>query len=203
MSLNRNLYRVLLALVTVVAGATPAAAQFRPPADPATGERYHIEASFTYWDATPTLIVSSEALGIQGTDVDLVNDLGIEKKSLGDLRLVLRPATKHKFRFSYIPIKYEAEATVNREFVFNGQRYRVGLPVQTTADLTTFRAGYEYDFLYRDWGYAGVILDVKYTNVDVGLNSPIGAEFVQVGRADSHHRRRVPRLLHAKRVDHR
>ena len=152
MSLNRSLCRVVLALLAVVAAATPAAAQFRPPADPATGESYHIEAACAFWNATPTLIVSSEALGIPGTDVDLVTDLGIEKKSLRDLRLVLRPATKHKFRFSYIPIKYEAEATVKREFVFNGQRYRVGLPVQTTADLTTLRVGYEYDFLYRDSG---------------------------------------------------
>ena len=56
---------------------------------------------------------------------------------------------KHKFRFNYLPIKYEAEAPVTREFVFNGQRYRVGLPVNTTADLTTLRFGYEYDFFYH------------------------------------------------------
>jgi hypothetical protein len=90
---------------------------------------------------------------------------------------VLRPATKHKFRFTYLPLKYEAESNVQREFIFNGQRYRVGLPVNTTADLTTFRFGYEYDFLYRDRGYLGFLLDLKYSNVDVVLDSPIGHEF--------------------------
>ena len=77
-----------------------------------------------------SLIVSSESLGIPGDDVDLVNDLGIESKRLFELRVVLRPATKHKFRFHYLPITYDAESIVQREFVFNGQRYRVGVPVQ-------------------------------------------------------------------------
>jgi hypothetical protein len=66
---------------------------------------------------------------------------------------------------------------VQREFVFNGQRYQINLPVNTTADLTTYRFGYEYDFLYRSRGYLGVLLDLKYTNVDIVLDSPIGREF--------------------------
>jgi hypothetical protein len=123
------------------------------------------------------VIVSSESLGIPGSDIDLAADLGIEKKRIPELRLVLRPATKHKFRFNYLPIRYSAESVVQREFVFNGQRYRLGLPVNTTADLTTYRFGYEYDFFYRSRGYIGVLLDVKYTNIDIELDSPIGAEF--------------------------
>ena len=179
MSLIRNLCRTVLAGLVLTVCASPVAAQFRPAADPATGERYHIEAAAVWWGATPTLVVRSEALGIEGTDVDLVADLGIEKKTLREVRLVLRPARKHKFRFSYIPIKYTAESTVQREFIFNGLRYNIGLPVQTSADLSTFRAGYEYDFIYRDRGYAGVMIDLKYTNVDVRLDSLIGSEFVK------------------------
>jgi hypothetical protein len=157
----------------------PVRAQFRTGGDMATGERYHIEAAGTFWNATPDLIIASEALGIRGDDVNLIADLGIEKKRLPEFRLVLRPARKHKFRLNYVPIKYDASAVVSREFVFNAQRYRLGLPVNTTADLTTIRAGYEYDFIHRDRGYAGVLLDVKYTNIDVSLVSPIGTEFVK------------------------
>lgn len=176
---TRGLVRFALALGVVIVSAAPARGQFRAGGDPATGERYHIEAAATFWNATPDLVIKSESLGIEGTDVNLVADLGIEKKRLRELRLVLRPARKHKFRFNYTPIKYDASSVVRREFVFNGQRYRLGLPVNTTADLTTIRAGYEYDFIYRDRGYAGVLLDVKYTNIDVQLASPIGNEFVQ------------------------
>jgi hypothetical protein len=172
---------VLSAVVTcaaLVGSAAPAAAQFRPPASERTiGEKYHVEGGIAWWNADPTLIVSSESLGIPGDEVDLVGDLGIEQKRLRELRLVLRPATKHKFRFHYLPINYVAESVVQREFTFNGQRYRIGLPVNTTADLTTYRFAYEYDFVYRDRGFAGVVLDLKYTNVEVDLDSPIGREF--------------------------
>lgn len=180
-SLPRALGRAALALLFFAACASSASAQFRPTgaaaANPAVGERFHIEAAASLWNPKPDLVVSSESLGIPGDDIDLVNDLGVEQTRLRELRLVLRPATKHKFRFNYLPIKYSAQAIVQREFVFNAQRYRIGVPVNTSADLTTYRFGYEYDFIYRDRGYAGVLLDLKYTDINVALDSPIGQEF--------------------------
>jgi hypothetical protein len=158
--------------------STPATAQVGAGAGGGSiGERYNIEGAAAFWSPQPELLVASESLGIPGDRIDLVNDLGIERKKIPDLRLVLRPALKHKFRFNYLPLKYSAESVVNREFVFNGQRYRIGLPVNTTANLTTFRFGYEYDFFYRSRGFIGVLLDVKYANIDVQLDSPIGSEF--------------------------
>ncbi len=161
-----------------VAGApADALAQYRPPAKAAIGEDYHIEASFGWWNPDPSLIVNSEALGILGTDVNLVDDLGIEKKRLRKFDLVLRPARKHRFRFQYVPIRYIADSQVTRSFVFNGQRYNVGLPVQTDANFKTYRFGYEFDFLQFKRGFVGALLDLKYTNIDVQLLSPIGSEF--------------------------
>lgn len=166
--------------VAVLGWGRAAEAQFRPaPPEPAIGEKYHVEGGFSFWNPDLDLIVSSEALGIRGDDIDLIGDLGIEQKKLRTFNLVLRPATKHKFRFQYLPLKYEAEAIVPREFVFNGLRYRVGLPVNTAADLTTYRFGYEYDFLYFPRGYVGLLLDLKYTDVDVTLSSPIGTGFTR------------------------
>ncbi len=152
-----------------------AEAQFRPPAEPAVGEQYHVEVAYGWWNADPSLIINSESLGIPGTDVDLVEDLGIEQKQLGRLNVVLRPATKHKFRFEYLPVAYDGSATVQREFIFNGQLYRVGLPVETDVKLKTYRFGYEYDFVYRARGFAGVLFDLKYTDVRVELTTPIAA----------------------------
>jgi hypothetical protein len=157
----------------------PAAAdaQFRPAAPPAVGEDYHVEGAIAWWDPSPELIINSESIGIPGTDIDLIEDLGIEQKRHIEFRVVLRPARKHKFRFAYLPIKYEAETVIQREFVFNGQRYRVGLPVETAAEFITYRFGYEYDFFYRSRGYIGALVELKYNDVQVELNSPIGLEF--------------------------
>ena len=163
----------------VAASAADASAQYRPPSSEAVGEDYHIEAAYGWWNPEPSLIVNSAALGILGDDVDLVSDLGIERKRLGKFDLVLRPAKKHRFRFQYLPISYQATAQVRRSFIFNGQRYNLGLPVLTDANFKTYRFGYEFDFLQFKRGWFGALLDLKYTNIDVSLNSPIGAEFTK------------------------
>lgn len=174
---------VVLGLVAlgVIAVPSVALAQYRPNggSEAAVGEDYHIEAAYGWWDATPSLIINSEALGILGSDIDLISDLGIEQHRLGKFDLVLKPSAKHRFRFQRLPIKYNTDAhQVTREFVFNGQRYTIGLPVTTTVDFTTFSFGYEYDFLYFKRGFLGAGLGLKYTNVDVELLSPIGSEFI-------------------------
>lgn len=173
-------YCVVIAL-GVVAAPSAALAQYRPYAvnGEAVGEDYHIEAAYGWWNAEPSLIVSSESLGIPGTSIDLITDLGIEQHRFGTFDLVLRPARKHRFKFQRLPIKYETDGfPVTRDVVFNGQRYRIGLPVTTTVDFTTYRFGYEYDFLYFEKGFLGALIDLRYTNVDVTLDSPIASEFV-------------------------
>jgi hypothetical protein len=176
MSINRVFFWSLT-LLTCLA-AVPAEAQYRRMTDPATGEKYNIELSYGLWNPTPDFVISSESLGIPGSDIDLVEDFGIEKKKLGEFRIVLRPAKKHKFRLGYIPIKYDVDgAILRREIVFNGQTYRVGLPVNASADWKAWRFGYEYDFISRDRGFLGVVLEAKYTDVNVSLDSPGPSEF--------------------------
>lgn len=179
MSVCRVSVMFCLGVLTLLGTAADASAQYRGPAPVAVGEEYHIEAAYGWWDASPSLIVNSESLEILGTDVNLIEDLGIEQRRLGKFNLVLRPGKKHRFRFERLPIHYEADSTVKRSFVFNGQTYNVGLPVQTVANFDTYRFGYEFDFLYRSRGFIGALLEMKYTNVNVELQSPIGSEFTK------------------------
>lgn len=182
MSVCRVYVVLMLGALGVLFAPASAGAQYRPraAAEPVWGEDFHIEAGYNFWNAEPSLIVNSEALGILGTDVDLITDLGIEKKRLGMFNITLKPSKKHRFLFQRMPIKYEADAyPVTREFIFNGQRYTIGLPVTTTVDFSTYSFAYEYDFLYFPRGFVGANIGVKYTNVDVDLESPIGNEFVQ------------------------
>jgi hypothetical protein len=172
---------LIFALLLMPAMAAPAAAQYAPPREPPSGENYNVELAFLGWRPTPVFTIASESLGIPGTDVDLVNDLGIANQVLWETRLVLRPARKHKFRVHYLPMRYTADTVVQREFVFNGLRYQAGLPVTTDADITTWRVGYEFDFIHRNWGYLGVLADLKYTDVNVQLESPLGDEFTRQG----------------------
>jgi hypothetical protein len=161
--------------------AAPAAAQYsvKSPADRATGERYHVEVGGYFWDPTPDILITSESLGIIGSKIDFVEDLGIEKKKFGQIKVVLRPATKHKFRFEYTPIHYEATGTLKRDIIFNGITYPVALPIATDLKWNAYRFGYEWDMIYRDRGFFGIILEAKYTDVQVQLQNVIDTEFVR------------------------
>jgi len=112
--------------------------------------------------------ISSESLGILGSTIDFKRDLALTDQRFPELHLEAR-ANRSKFRFQFIPIQYEQTATLTREIVFNGQRYRVGVPVKSTLDWKAYRIGYEYDFFQTNRWFAGVILDWKQTDVTATL----------------------------------
>ena len=180
-----RLYACALLTTAVTLVAAPAAAQYkpRPLNDPATGEKFHIEGGADFWFPSTEIVVASGGSGalsgLTGTQIDAKKDLGLTDKRLPKLQLVLRPARSHKFRFEYIPIKYEATQTLTRNIDFNGQRYRVGLPTNTTLDWKAYRFAYEFDFVTKNRGFAGFIIEAKYTDVNVQLTSPVLNEFAR------------------------
>ena len=161
--------------------AAPASAQYQPRRldDPATGEKYHIEGGADFWFPTADMVVESEQLGIPGSSIDLKRDLGLVDTRFRALQLQLRPARSHKLRFEYLPVTYSQSATLAADIVFNGIRYRLGLPVNSTLDWKTYEFAYEYDFVVRNWGFVGFDLEAKYTDVQVNLDSPIASEFAR------------------------
>lgn len=173
----------LVCLIVLLTSA-PADAQYIPRglSDRATGETYHVEVGGYFWNPTPDIGISSESLPIVGqtaTLIDFVNDLGIEKSRFKQLKVVLRPGTKHKFRFEYTPISYEAEGTIRRDVIFNGIIFPVALPVQTDMTWKAYRFAYEFDFIYRDRGFLGLVLETKYTHVEATLANIIDTQFVR------------------------
>jgi hypothetical protein len=145
-----------------------------------SGEDYHVELAYSLWNPDPDLEISSESLGIIGTTINGVTDLGFERSTFQDFRVVLRPSRKFKFRFGYTPIKYEGDTTLTRTIVFNGQRYTIGLPVTSLLEWKSWRFGIEYDLIARPRGFLGFIVEGKYTALDMELNAPVIAEFTKV-----------------------
>jgi hypothetical protein len=170
--------RVALSVVCLsLLAAIPAEAQYavRGSSDRATGETYRVELGGFLWNPDPTLIIRSEALTEAriGSTIDLVNDLGFETTRFTQLKVVLRPAKKHKFRFEYTPVEYDQpNATLTRDIVFNGQLYRLSLPVAANLKWNAYRFGYEWDMIYRERGFFGIILEAKYTDVQATLEQP-------------------------------
>ena len=170
-----RLYTLAAAYALVVCAAAPAHAQYKPQTlnDPATGEKFHIEAGAGFWRPTADMKISSEGFGLAGTEIDLKKDLGLTDQSFRALQLTLRPTRNHKFRLEYIPIKYEQTANLSRTVVFNGQAYVIGIPVNSSLDWKAYRIAYEYDFVVKNQGFAGFIIEAKYTDVSVTLATPL------------------------------
>jgi hypothetical protein len=170
----------LAALVTL-GSAVPAAAQLRDrliaPTPPAIGEKYHIELGGTLWNPALTGIVSSDQFGIIGSDIDFVKDLGFQKTRFRDLRIVLRPATKHRFRLQYTPVEYTSDTTFTRDIVFNGIRFPLSVPVQAQFGWKVWRFGYEYDAYYASRGFVGVLFEARYTQLSTALTSKLADEY--------------------------
>jgi hypothetical protein len=168
----------LLFTAATLLAAAPVRAQYTPRVlnDPATGETYHIELSAGLWKPTTTMSITSESLGIVGSTIDFKQDLGLTDQMFKEVHLVLRPQRRNKLRASIIPISFTQEATLKRDIVFQGIRYKVGVPVNSQLDWKAWRFGYEFDFISRNRGFAGFILDAKYTDVYAALQSPIDNE---------------------------
>jgi hypothetical protein len=158
----------LSSLAVAPAAAQNRAADERPPA-----ERFLIEGSLGWWNPSPQMSITSDSFAVVGRTIDLQQDLGLTKTRFRELHLVFHPARKHKVRFQYIPLDYNQTATLQREIVFNGQRYSVGLPVISELDWEAYRFGYEYDFISTSRGFGGVLLDLKQTHVRGSLRTPL------------------------------
>lgn len=162
-------HAILFALIALFAAASTSSAQdVLPP------ETTHLEVGMMWWQPEPAITIRS---GNLSSDVDLVGDLGIEKERFREIRVVVRPALKHKFRFAYIPVRYSQEGQVlNRTIVFRGVTYNLNLPVNTAVNWDFYRFSYEYDFIATRHAIIGVIGDLKYNKLDVQLASPAGSE---------------------------
>ena len=175
--MRTRLFATILCLVAGLAAAAPAEAQYSPRRarsnNRATGENFHVELGGTLWNPIPEIRISSESLGILGDDVDFVNTLGLPTSKFKQLKLVLRPGVKHKLRLEYTPIKYNGQKTLATSFRFNGQQYTIGLPVTSELLWKAYRFGYEYDFVSKDRGFAGVLLETKYTDITASLSTTV------------------------------
>jgi hypothetical protein len=179
----RPLLAPLCALAGLALSASPALAQYLTnPAvpEPVVGEDYHVEFAANLWRPGPDIVISSEGLGIIGSEIDFVVDLGLQEKNIGDYRITLRPGRKHKFHADFLPIRYSGEASLNSRIIFNGIAYDIGVTVGSSLTWDTWNLFYEYDFIYRDRFYVGFLLGAKYTQLRAEITSPVETQFTEV-----------------------
>jgi hypothetical protein len=138
-----------------------------------TGSTAHalldVEARYWYTNLDDSIRFSNGS--IAGTDINLVNDLGVDdKKGFAEGRITLELGS-HKLRYGFMPMQWKGSKTLNQSIVFNGQTYTASTNVDTKAAVDYHRLGYEYDIIDLLDNRLGLIFELKYFDVDARLTS--------------------------------
>lgn len=156
---------VAVLLGAALSAAVPASAQF-PRVTPKVRD-YRVEFAYNTWKPQPELTLRTGG----SDDVDLVGAFGLEKPSVKQYSLTIKPGMHHKIRFQYVPMTFDKDATLTRTFTLAGQTYQVNTPATLNLDWILSRAGYEWDAVATPSGYLGVIAEVKYNQIRANVTA--------------------------------
>jgi hypothetical protein len=142
--------------------AARAEAQFTPRPAVVAPEQFNVELAVMWWKPTPELALTFGDARI-GT-VDFVQDFGIGDERFTEFRLVVKSG-KHKARFSFVPIKYDQDAVLQRTIRIQNVDFPAMADANANIRWDVYRFGYEWDFLTMRRGFIGFVTELKYNNV--------------------------------------
>jgi hypothetical protein len=157
-------------LISLLA-ASQADAQFRPPAEAAPGENFHVELGLMFWKPAPGIVIGSDSLqAVNAAGVDLVQQFNIADQRFKEFRAVVQGG-KTKLRVSHVNLVYNEAATLQQTIVIGGRPFNVA--ANATADLQweLWKVGYERDFVKTGRGFIGFIAEVNFNHIVADLNA--------------------------------
>ena len=108
-----------------------------------------------YWITEIEGDVSLDKGGVEGTRIDVKDDLGLDDENFPAFEAFVGLG-KHHLRFSFYNINYDGDSFLGEEIVFNGKTFLVGEQLDTDIDLDVYEAKYQYDMLDFDAILAGL-----------------------------------------------
>jgi hypothetical protein len=98
-----------------------------------------------------------------GSPIDLVTDLGAQQQQPTFYgRLVIKPARKHRIVLEGTPFSIQGHNTVTRTIMYRGTAFNVSQTLNSSANLTYFFGGYQYDVLSGPMGHLGFSAGAAY-----------------------------------------
>ncbi len=130
-----------------------------------------VEAEGRYWFSTLDANFKSSTTAVIGTNIDLVDDLGLDDdKSFPEGRITLNFG-KHRLRYGFMPLEWDATKSIGIPVDFGGESYVVNTSVTTNLKADYHRLGYEYDFIDVLNNKLGIIFEVKYFDLEASLSA--------------------------------
>jgi len=153
-------------------GTSPAPPPPPPPnrLETPLGEDFTFEMRGLYWLPGLTATIRSDKGALEGTRIDLVDDLGVDgDKAFPSFEATLKFFGRHKVIFSYINISYSATTILDSEIMFQGQTYDVLSLVSSSADIQSARLAYEFDLVRTDSGFLGLQAGVNFISAELEM----------------------------------
>jgi len=133
----------------------------------------HVEGR--YWFSNLDSKVKVTDAGVIGTDIDVVNTLGVDdKKNFWEARVDLNLGSHH-LRYGYMPLSWDGQKTLTQSVNFNGKTYTANTKVDSSLDIVYQRIGYKYNIIDTLGNQLGIIIDVKLFDVEARLKDSTGA----------------------------
>lgn len=130
-------------------------------------ENFRVEVTAGIWLPQP-----SGQIQARGTPVDLKNDLSLESPSREFTgRLTLKPARRHRLFLEGTPYRFHGDNTIQREVVYAGRTYAVADRVLSHAEINYVFGGYQFDFVSRPRGHAGLLAGIGWLDASGMLTS--------------------------------
>lgn len=129
----------------------------------------HVEGR--YWFTSLDSKVKVTDASLVGTEIDLVDTLGMDdKKNFWEARVDLNLGSHH-LRYAYMPLSWDGSKTITQAVNFQGKTYSASAKVDSSLDILYQRLGYRYDIIDTLGNKIGIIFDVKVLDIDARLKS--------------------------------
>ena len=148
--------RCVFALTVMVLASAPSMAQTQTGRNRNQGENYRVEVELRRWRPDLVAELQLSRIGAPGTELDPMEDLGVENEQIFDYHFGIRLAGRFKLRGSWVKVKYEGEKAVDSALCVAGLCVPAGAPLSTTLELEETRGGAEVDLLQGEYGFLAI-----------------------------------------------
>src|SRR3989344_8178691 len=124
-----------------------------------------------YWFTSLDSKVQVTEPGLTGTQIDLVDTLGVDdKKNFWEARVDLNLGSHH-LRYGYMPLSWDGQKTITQSINFDGKTYSASARVDSNLDITYQRLGYRYNIIDTLGNQLGIIFDIKLFDIEARLKT--------------------------------
>src|SRR3954466_12462684 len=132
-----------------------------------------VDVEGRYWFATLDASTKVESGSLEGTHIDVGQDLRVDDANLPEVRLTFATGLNSKLRLPYLQGDFGGATTLGQSIQFAGTTFGANTRVDTELDLYYGRVGWTWQFVAIPGIFKiGPLVEAKGVVVDATIRSP-------------------------------